>query len=334
MGLFDLFTGDPAQQAAQDQRNYFDKTSANADQLILSGQGQSLSNLGTGYGSAKTDLTGGYNTATGAVNSGADSAHSYLGAGYGSSGNDFNAAQSAYDPLKALSAKYGGATTMALNGLGVNGQAGTDAAQSAFSAGPAYNFNMDQGLDAINRRRAAGGMLNSGNADRDAQTFGAGLASNQYNTWMGNLLGFTNPELSATSGAASGVAGVNTARAGMDANSGIANAGVDTSRGQMLASLASQYGTGNSALDVGQGKDMATINTNAMNSRVGAQQANAAAYSQSYKNAADAQMAGSSNLWNLGMSGAKLLAGMPSIGGATPTGAVGSNGWLNPDYLR
>lgn len=48
---------------------------------------------------------------------------------------------------------------------------------AALEGTPGYQFAMDQGLQALNRRRAAGGMLNSGNADVDAIQFGQGLAS-------------------------------------------------------------------------------------------------------------------------------------------------------------
>lgn len=69
-------------------------------------------------------------------------------------------------------------------GMATQGQAGLDrylsllsGDQSALEGTAGYQFAMDQGLQAINRRRAAGGMLNSGNADADAIKFASGLAS-------------------------------------------------------------------------------------------------------------------------------------------------------------
>lgn len=52
---------------------------------------------------------------------------------------------------------------------------------NALQATPGYQFSFDQGLQALNRRRAAGGMLNSGNADADAIQFGQGLAMQTLN---------------------------------------------------------------------------------------------------------------------------------------------------------
>lgn len=132
----------------------------------------------------------------------------YLSTGYDTARGDLNNALGSYAPLSALGSKYGGASTMLLNALGVNGPSGNAAAQSAFTAAPGYQAGIDQGLDAISRRRAAAGMNNSGNADLDALTFGQNAQNQQYNTWLQSLGSFINPELSATSGAASGQAGV------------------------------------------------------------------------------------------------------------------------------
>lgn len=132
----------------------------------------------------------------------------YLSGGYDTARGDLNSALGSYAPLSALGGKYGGASSMLLNALGVNGASGNAAAQSAFTNNPGYQSGVDAGLDAINRRRAASGMLASGNADQDAQTFGQNLQNQQYNTWLSSLGSFVNPELAATSGAATGQAGV------------------------------------------------------------------------------------------------------------------------------
>ena len=41
---------------------------------------------------------------------------------------------------------------MYMNSLGLNGAAGNQAAVNAFQTGPGYDFQMHQGLNAINRR--------------------------------------------------------------------------------------------------------------------------------------------------------------------------------------
>jgi hypothetical protein len=164
MGLFDIFTGDAAKKAAEENR-------------------QNLSGLLT----KGTDIFGqGYNTANTALND----------------------ALGGFQPLSDLAGQYGAGTTMYLNALGLNGQAGSDAATAAFQNNPGYSGAITAGLDAINRRRAAGGMLNSGNADLDALTFGQNLQNQQYNNWLSNLSGLNSNALTATGAAAAGKAGV------------------------------------------------------------------------------------------------------------------------------
>lgn len=73
--------------------------------------------------------------------------------------------------------------------MGAQGQLGVDKyrqltlgsgedIQRALEGTGGYQFNLGQGLQALQRTRAAGGMLNSGNADTDALSFASGLASN------------------------------------------------------------------------------------------------------------------------------------------------------------
>lgn len=131
-----------------------------------------------------------------------------LQGGYVGAKGYLNDAFGAYAPLSDLAKKYTGGTDMYLNSLGLNGQSGNDAATAAFQAGPGYQFTLDQGLDALNRRRAAGGMLNSGNADIDALKFGTGLANQTYGAWQDRLSGVNQNALSATGAVAGGQAGI------------------------------------------------------------------------------------------------------------------------------
>lgn len=139
----------------------------------------------------------------------------YLDNGLAKSTGALNDAKSDFAPLSALATKYGQGTDMYLNALGLNGSGGTQAAQSAFTSSPGYDWQLGQGLDALNRRRAAGGMVNSGNADIDALTYGQGLAKQDYGSWLSNLSGINNNALSATGAAATGLAGVDTGLAGL-----------------------------------------------------------------------------------------------------------------------
>lgn len=130
----------------------------------------------------------------------------YLDKGLDASKGYLDRAVGSFTPLSELGAKYGGATTLALDALGVHGADGNARATAAFQAAPGYQFSLDQGLEALNRRRVAAGMGQSGNADADAIRLGTGLADQAWDKWLGNLTGFTSPELSATAGAATGQA--------------------------------------------------------------------------------------------------------------------------------
>lgn len=129
----------------------------------------------------------------------------FVNAGYNTARGDLNNALGAYTPLSALGEKYGTATDALLGTLGVGGK---PADFSGYLKSSVYTTPLTAGLDAINRRRSMGGMLDSGNADQDAQKFGSNLAMGGLNTYLSSLGSFINPELSATSGAATGQAGV------------------------------------------------------------------------------------------------------------------------------
>lgn len=134
----------------------------------------------------------------------------FLNSGLTNSQGALNNAKADFAPLSDLGKKYGAGTSLFLDALGVNGADGNARAASAFTNNPGFESGLSAGLDAINRRRAAAGMLASGNADQDAQTFGQNLQNQQFGSWLSNLGGLVTPELSATSGAATGMAGTDT----------------------------------------------------------------------------------------------------------------------------
>lgn len=84
------------------------------------------------------------------------------------------------DLLKQVQPLYQGMTQTGQQGVDQYGRlvglGGADMS-AELAKTPGYQFALNSGLDALNRRRAAGGMLNSGNADADAMALGQGLAS-------------------------------------------------------------------------------------------------------------------------------------------------------------
>jgi len=95
--------------------------------------------------------------------------------------------------------------------VGANGRDGYTRAKTNFQTDPAYQFQMDQGLQALNRTHAAAGNLNSGNADADAIKFGTGLADQSYGSYVSRLLPYFTGQGVATGGASNVATGLGTA---------------------------------------------------------------------------------------------------------------------------
>ncbi len=64
--------------------------------------------------------------------------------------------------------------------------------QRALEGNAGYQFNMDQGLQALQRSRAAQGMLGSGNTDTDTLSFAQGLAGQQLGAERAALQPYLN----------------------------------------------------------------------------------------------------------------------------------------------
>ena len=57
-----------------------------------------------------------------------------------------------------------------------------------FETSPGYQFRMDEGMKALDRSAASRGLLRSGAQQKAINTFGQGIASEEYNNYMRNLL--------------------------------------------------------------------------------------------------------------------------------------------------
>lgn len=188
------------------------------------------------------------------------------GLGYLDTGlqNATGALDTARMPFSALGDKYGAATTLGLDAYGVNGiEAGQNAWNAFQNANPQTQGAIDAGLDAINRRRAGAGMLNSGNADLDALNFAQNTQNQQFNNWRNGLTGFSGIE----SGAASGLANLGSQQAGLytnDANQRV-NLGTNVTNGinsqATQAANAQMQGSGNL---LGLGMNLLTLGAGGM----------------------------------------------------------------------
>jgi hypothetical protein len=83
----------------------------------------------------------------------------------------------------------------------LNGQEGTQRFMGGFQQDPGYQFQQQQGLDALDRRSASKGMLNSGNNMADTLRFSQGLADQSYGNYFDRQSRGLSPYLGMQSGA-------------------------------------------------------------------------------------------------------------------------------------
>jgi hypothetical protein len=88
-------------------------------------------------------------------------------------------------------------------------QAGSAPDMGAFFESPDYQFNLEQGQQAIDRSAAARGGLLSGRAVKEGQRYASGLASREYGSFVDRLM--QQAGLGSTGIGASASAGANTA---------------------------------------------------------------------------------------------------------------------------
>jgi hypothetical protein len=83
------------------------------------------------------------------------------------------------------------ATTQQQNLLGLNGQDAADAAMSTYQTSPGYQWQMSEGLRAVDAGAAAKGMLRSGATLKAEQTYGQGLADSDFSAYYDRLSGLS-----------------------------------------------------------------------------------------------------------------------------------------------
>ncbi|MDE2099129.1 MAG: hypothetical protein KGL39_17880 [Patescibacteria group bacterium] len=117
-----------------------------------------------------------------------------------------NAMQNATDQMKkmqaqniALAAPYQATGTAAASNLSNLLNPGT--AASTLASTPGYQFELQQGNNALNNANAASGMAGSGAALKAAQQFGQGLAGTTYNTAVNQNLSAAGLGANALTGA-------------------------------------------------------------------------------------------------------------------------------------
>jgi hypothetical protein len=104
--------------------------------------------------------------------------------------------------------------------LGLNGPDAATAAMNNFHTSPGYQFALDQGLRAVDAGAAAKGFARSGAALKAEQTFGTGLADQEFTNYYNRLFSLAN--LGENAAAKTGANAVTTGAgiAGTDVSSG------------------------------------------------------------------------------------------------------------------
>lgn len=127
------------------------------------------------------------------INTGASSAGGYL--------------QQILDQYSPLAKEAASAGNMYANALGLNGASGNADATAAFQESPGYDYQLNQGLDALNRTAASQGRLQSGQTGLDDMNYAENLANQGYSSWLSNL---ANPGILSTalSGETAGLGGL------------------------------------------------------------------------------------------------------------------------------
>jgi len=295
MGIFDIFTNKSAEEAARKNAELYAQYGREATGA-LRGYGTAASDIYGRLGAAGEDIYGALGT----------TADQYLTGSTADARTALGAGREAYAPVTALGQKYGGATSLYLDALGVNGPGGADRAKAAFTTGPGYQFAVDQATDAAARKAASLGIAGSGNTLDAIRDRAQGFANQEYGTYLSRLGGFVSPELEATRAGAAGTAAGYGAEADLLSRLGAARAGLagDVARGRIGLAGTVAGGQAGVARDVAQGQ-------------IGIGGNVTGGIAQSTQSEADAANRGSANFWNL----------LANLGGAAVRGYTGGAGY-------
>lgn len=117
-----------------------------------------------------------------------------------------NQAQGYLDQVAGITRPLAGATGMLADANGLNGAGGTMRAQKSFRANPGYQFQRDQGIQALDRTASARGQYQSGGAMADVLGYSQGLADQSYGSWLDRLAGMSNTAIGGQTGALNNLA--------------------------------------------------------------------------------------------------------------------------------
>ena len=135
----------------------------------------------------------------------------------------------------------GQALTGVQDAAGLNGQPGYDAAMAGFHTSPGYQFSLDQGLRAVDAGAAASGMLRSGATLKAEQTFGTGLADQEFTNYYNRLFDLSKLGESAATNTASATGTASTGMAQTDLSQGSAMSSIYGNTASGIGTAANNY---------------------------------------------------------------------------------------------
>jgi len=278
MGLFDLFSGkDDAEEAAAKNAALYSQYGTQANNIY--------GTYGTQAGGALSDALA---KSTGAIDTGLTNQVGALQTGLTGSLDAGRAGVAAYNPLSDLGAQYGRPVSSYYDALGLNGPGGVARTQAQYQTGPGYQFAVDEGTRAATNAASKLGIAGSGNTLDAIRGRAQGFADQDYTKYLDRLAGFVNPQLQATQGAASGVAGANKTLADIYSTG--------------YGGIGSAYGTNSGALAglyTNYGQNLSNILGNVAQGQAGVARDVTGGQAQGNQSVAQAGMQDSSNFWNL-----------------------------------
>ena len=166
-------------------------------------------------------------------------AGSLLQSGAAKSGQ--NAAQAQFAQEQANLAPYrtagDSAVGVASDLSGANGPAAANAAMANFQTDPGYQFQLQQGERAVDAGAASQGILRSGATIKGEDTFGQGLAEQDFTNYYNRLFGLSQlGETAAAGGSPSAIAAGNSAN-----QAGLTQAGIYGNAAQGVGNAFNNY---------------------------------------------------------------------------------------------
>lgn len=125
--------------------------------------------------------------------------------------------------------------------LGLNGQDAASAAMANFQQSPGYQYQLDQGVRAVQNSAAAQGMLHSGATLKAIQDRGTQLANADFGTYYNRLMGLVQSGQSSAAGQASGSLQTGANLAQTAASAGAAQASIYGNTAQGIGNQLNNY---------------------------------------------------------------------------------------------